>query len=105
MKKVIVTVFLSLFLLSCGNSDSFKKGDIVYVSEQCIGAISEDSYMKMNNLCRRRDAKGLQVMENDGLIKILNSGKRGTVVDLAFGKVKIRLDNGSEYWCASEFIE
>lgn len=105
MKKIIVTVLLSLLLLSCGNSNSFKKGDTVYVSEQCIGAINEDSYMKMNNLCRRRDAKGLQIMENDGLIKILNSGKSGSVVDMSFGKVKIRLDNGSEYWCASEFIE
>ena len=103
MKKMLLLLFATL-LISC-SSGGFKNGQTVYVSEQCIGAINEDSYDEMTKLCNRRDALGLEQMESNGLIKILNTGTKGVVVDQAFGMVRIRLYNGYEYWCANEFVK
>lgn len=104
MKKCLIVLFLSFFLLSCGGEKGFKNGETVQVAERCIVAIDKDSFSEMCKYCSRNDEIGLEIMASQGLITILASGTSGVVTDMSFGKVKIRLNNGREYWCANEFI-
>lgn len=107
MKRIIALIALLIALLmSCnGSSSGIKPGSTVFVTEQCIGAINEDSFDEMTKYCGRKDEVGLEIMEGKGLIKILEKGESGVVTDMGFGKIKIRLEDRSEYWCASEFIK
>ena len=97
---------LAVSLFSCNGKTGFKGGQNVIVSEQCIGAIDEDSYDEMTRFCVNKDERGLELMESRGLIDILNSGESAVVTKTAFGKVKIRLSsNDREYWCADKFLK
>lgn len=112
MKRIIALCCTILLLASClcsnssnsNSSNSIKHGDVVTVTEQCIVAIDKDSYDLMTTYCTRRDERGLELMEAKGLIKIAYQGEYGTVTDMGFGKVKIRLDDNKEWWCANEFV-
>lgn len=107
MKKLsmLLVVILSLALYSCIGGSGFKHGQTVTVTKKCIWASNENTYDQMTKYCNRRDERGLELMESRGEVGILWSGDKGTVTDLAFGKVKIRLDNDKEVWVASEFLK
>ena len=94
-----------MLLFSCGGGKDFNHGDTVYVSQKCIAAVDEDSYSQMTDYCARKDERGLENMEARGLITILPYGTEGTVTKMGFGKIKIRLNDNREYWCANEFID
>lgn len=91
-------------LLSCGGS-GFKHGQSVTVKEKCIWASNEETFGQVTKYCNRKDERGLELMESRGEVGILSSGAKGVVTDLAFGKVKIRLDDDSEVWVAREFLK
>lgn len=108
MKRILSVLAAALLVISCGCSDAGARvnfGDEVKLSEKCIGAVNEESYSKMSDYCSRRDETGLEIMQAAGLIDILYSGTTGTVTDMGFGKTKIRLASGREFWVASEFVE
>lgn len=58
----------------------------------------------MTEYCNERDEKALENMETIGLVGILEVGDKGTITDLAFDRVKIRLDDKSEVWVANKFV-
>ena len=87
------------------DDDEIKLGDAVLVSQECIVAADEDSYDEMTKLCNRKDERGLELMSAQGWIAILEEGTSGVVVDMEFGKMKIRLSDNREVWCANEFLK
>lgn len=87
------------------DDDEIKLGDAVLVSQECIVAADEDSYDEMTKLCNRKDERGLELMSAQGRIAILEEGTSGVVVDMEFGKMKIRLSDNREVWCANEFLK
>lgn len=86
------------------DDNEIKLGDAVFVSQECIVAADEDSYDEMTKLCNRKDERGLELMSAQGRIAILEEGTSGIVVDMEFGKMKIRLSDDKEVWCANEFL-
>ena len=108
MKRILSVLAAALLVISCGCSDAGKKvrlGGEVEISEKCIGAKDEESYKQMTDYCVREDETGLEIMKMQGKIDILYTGTKGTVTDLGFDKIKIRLLNGDEYWCCDDFVE
>ena len=104
MKKFLTIFAAVLTLASCSCGNGFKHGQEVTVSQKCIWASNEDTYDQMTKYCNRKDEHGLELMEGRGEVGILWTGDKGVVTDLAFGKVKIRLENDQEVWVASEFL-
>ena len=106
MKKILLTMLVAVLVCSCGGSKEkgVKLGSTVCVLKECIGAIDEDSYSEMTKLCTRKDETGLEIMEERGLIKILDYGTSGVVTDMGLGKTKIRMKDKTEYWCSNEFV-
>ena len=108
MKYFIFISLLLTLLASYGCSNSGKKfqhGEEVTISQRCIGAVDNESYDLMNKYCNRRDERGLEIMESQGKIRIIEKGETGTITEMGFGKVKIRTNNNIEYWCANEFVK
>lgn len=111
MKRRIFIPLIALFaatMTACGGGSGksgLKHGDTAVVTEQCIGAVDEDSYEQMLKYCNRRDERGLELMEARGLITILEEGETGVVTEMGFGKTKIRLLDDREYWCSSKFVK
>lgn len=105
MKKYIM-LFLIALITSCGDSKSgHRHGDTVVISEKCIVAVDEDSYKEMVKYCVRKDEVGLELMEARGLIKILEKGESGVITEMGFDKIKIRMIDNNEYWCANKYVK
>ena len=106
MKRIFCFLLTLVLLLSCGEDvNTICHGDAVFITEKTIVAVSEDSYSQMIKCCSRKDERGLEIMESFGQITILSQGTRGVVIDMGIGKVKIRLDDDREFWCAVEFVD
>lgn len=112
MRKLYVFLsFLSLIFCSSCNENSnrgkLKYGERCYIREQCFGAIDESSFKELNKISNRRDMVRLQEMILNGSIYILNTSDECTVLELKFGKCKIRVDRGIypfNVWVSSEFV-
>lgn len=112
MKKLYV--FLScmslIFCFSCvenSNRGKLKQGERCYISEECFGASTESSFDELNKVSNRKDMVRLQEMILDGSIYILNNSDQCTVLELKFGKCKLRVDRGIRpfnVWVSSEFV-
>ena len=108
MKKIILLVLLSFVLFSCGGSkdSTFKHGDTVIISQECLVSVGEDdNYEQLTKYCVRKDEVGVKNMVLNCTAKVLKQGETAVVVDMSFGKTKIRLSDGTEVWCASEFLK
>lgn len=104
MKNFLTIFAVALLVASCSCGGGFRHGQEVTVSQRCIWASNEDTFEQMTKCCNRRDERGLELMEGRGEVGILWTGDKGIVTDLAFGKVRIRLENDQEVWVASEFL-
>ena len=103
VRNLLLLSVVGLFLgCSCGSKH--RHGDVVVVKERCIWALTDDAYERMTEYCNRRDERALENMETIGLVGILEVGDKGTITDLAFDRVKIRLDDNSEVWVANKFV-
>ena len=105
MKNLLIgLVILCTVFASCGGN-SFRHGQSVVVKERCIWAADEDSYNEMCKLCNRKDEIGLENMESQGKVGILEAGETGTVTDLNFETVQIRIADGKKVFVASKFLK
>ena len=105
MKRFFCFLLSLVLLISCGDDVSvIRHGDTVRVTEKTIAAISEDSFSEMIKCCTRHDERALEIMESFGQITILPQETKGVVTDMGIGKVKIRLNDNREFWCAVEFV-
>jgi hypothetical protein len=112
MKKLYVLI-CSLSLILCSscfensNEKKLKQGERCYISEECFGATSESNFDELNKVSNRKDMSRLKEMILEGSIYILNKSDLCTVLDLKFGKCKLRVerDSGSfNVWVSSEFV-
>lgn len=94
-------------LFSCEGSkgNTFKHGETVITSKECLVAVGEENFDLMNKYCVRKDETGVKNMVFNGTAKVLKQGVTGIVVEVALGKIKIRLSDGTEVWCSSEFLK
>ncbi len=90
------------------NGRKLVQGGQCYISEECFGAITESSFDELNKVSSRKDITRLQEMILDGSIYILNKSDQCTVLELKFGKCKLRVDrvpSSINVWVSSEFVE
>ena len=107
MKKILagLTIVISIALASCGGGSGFRHGQTVIVNERCIWASDKDAYKEMCKLCNREDEFGLERMEAQGKVGILEEGETGTVTGMDFETVQIRTVDGKEVLVASKFLK
>jgi hypothetical protein len=112
MKKLYVLI-CSLCLIifsSCfenSNEKKLKQGERCFISEECFGATTESNFDELNKVSNRKDMIRLKEMILEGSIYILNKSDLCTVLELKFGKCKLRVnrDSGSfNIWVSSEFV-
>lgn len=96
--------------ISCTQTSSrgkLKLGEKCYLTQECLGAISEIKFDELNKVSNRNDAIRLEEMILQGSIYILNTSDQCTLLELKFGKCKIRIDKGTgpiAVWVSKEFI-
>jgi len=99
-----------IFCFSCvenSNRGKMKLGEQCYISEECFGASTESSFDELIKLSNQKDMFRLQEMILDGSIYILNNSDQCTLLELKFGKCKLRVDKGIRpfnVWVSSEFV-
>lgn len=112
MKKLYVLICSLCLILfsSCfenSNEKKLKQGERCFISEECFGATSESSFDELNKVSNRKDMIRLKEMILEGSIYILNKSDLCTVLELKFGKCKLRVDRDSgpfNVWVSSEFV-
>mgnify|MGYP000123152267 FL=1 len=112
MKKLLFlgTIVLVLAINACSNSTKLPDiGEKCNLTKECLSAISEKYYDKLNEVCNRKDEEALRSMISDKTVYVLNPYLNSyTMKEKKFGKCQIEVNTGDgtfEVWVASEFIK
>jgi len=97
-RSYILLILLSIILCSScsenSNRSKLKLGERCYITEECLGAIDESSFDELINISNRRDQVALQELFLNGTVYILKTSDDCTLLELKFGKCKIRVNRG-----------
>ncbi len=110
-KKLQLTVIYCLLLLfsSCSNSETFKHGDIVITTQECLSASSNKDYDKLNKVCARKDEDALKAMIASEQVYVLPKNTFVKIKELGFGYIEgevviAGVHQGKYVVIASEFV-
>lgn len=106
LKQLFLISFLIVTCLSIGScGKSFKKGQVVTISVECIGAYDEDVLDEIGRYSAQKNELMVRAIVESGQAIILSQGRGAIVEDYKFGKYQISLIDGKKVWVLSNHIE
>lgn len=117
--KLAITFITILFFvfLALGSSDGKssqtetaanygpKVGDEVTITDNCIGAISEDAFNQLNKYAAAKDYVGAKQLLDKGLVRNIGAESKGKLIAVHFGSKEVRLYADQQiWWISTEFV-
>ena len=105
MKKLLL-LFVTILLLSCGGKGlKIHRGDIVHISDDCVGCYTEKDLDKVIDAANSRSSQAFASALATTDYVYLTKGRAVTVRQIKVGKVKVELLNGDNVWVMYKHIK